>query len=387
MASIEVRTRKDGTTAHRVVWREPGDPTKQSLTFDEAEHAKRLKRMLDGCGNRLADAQRIMTAVVTEEPTVDQVCERHIAAISGITARTRADYRRDVRKHITPYLGALPISAPDGERIKRWVNDLDATGMSGKTLRNIHGLLSAVFETAKSVKPPLRDDNPCRGVRLPDYVPTEMVFLEPDEFAILLGHIPAEHQLLIQLKAGTGMRWGEVAALLPEDFAFGQRPSVRVNKAWKRTDTGYEVGTPKTRKSVRTVSLPESLIGPLREHVMAVEARRPVFPNSQGGYLYRPVFGEYVWRPAVRAAQAAHDKFGNPVPEHRRLQKTPRVHDLRHSHASWLIAAGVDLPTVQARLGHESITTTVDRYGHLAADQLNRAAQAADAALGAVNVS
>ena len=45
-----------------------------------------------------------------------------------------------------------------------------------------------------------------------------------------------------------------------------------------------------------------------------------------------------------------------------------RVHDLRHTHASWLIAAGVPLPVIQRRLGHESITTTVDRYGHLAPD-------------------
>jgi integrase len=48
------------------------------------------------------------------------------------------------------------------------------------------------------------------------------------------------------------------------------------------------------------------------------------------------------------------------------IDKTPRIHDLRHSHASWLIAAGVPLPAIQRRLGHESITTTIDRYGHLA---------------------
>ncbi|MCA0329475.1 MAG: tyrosine-type recombinase/integrase [Actinobacteria bacterium] len=58
------------------------------------------------------------------------------------------------------------------------------------------------------------------------------------------------------------------------------------------------------------------------------------------------------------------------------------MHDLRHSHASWLIAAGVPLPVIQRRLGHESIQTTVDVYGHLAPDALEIAAQAATLALG-----
>jgi len=47
------------------------------------------------------------------------------------------------------------------------------------------------------------------------------------------------------------------------------------------------------------------------------------------------------------------------------LEKDTRIHDLRHTHASWLIAAGRPLPSIQRRLGHESITTTVDTYGHL----------------------
>ena len=64
------------------------------------------------------------------------------------------------------------------------------------------------------------------------------------------------------------------------------------------------------------------------------------------------MFHAHRWKPALDAANAAG------------LTKRPRVHDLRHTHASWLIAWKVPLPVIQARLGHESITTTVDRYGH-----------------------
>lgn len=63
------------------------------------------------------------------------------------------------------------------------------------------------------------------------------------------------------------------------------------------------------------------------------------------------------------------------------LPRRPRIHDLRHTHVSWLIAAGVPLPAIQRRLGHESITTTIDRYGHLAPELHQAAADAADRAL------
>ena len=64
------------------------------------------------------------------------------------------------------------------------------------------------------------------------------------------------------------------------------------------------------------------------------------------------------------------------------LDPRPRVHDLRHSHASALIAAGIPLPVIQRRLGHESIQTTVDTYGHLAPDAAVAAAAAIAATMG-----
>ena len=72
---------------------------------------------------------------------------------------------------------------------------------------------------------------------------------------------------------------------------------------------------------------------------------------------------------------------GSPDPDAPRLTKRPRVHDLRHTHASWMIAAGVDLFVLQRRLGHESITTTTETYAHLLPDQQAAAAAAAGRAL------
>ncbi|WP_087508671.1 tyrosine-type recombinase/integrase [Cellulomonas iranensis] len=72
----------------------------------------------------------------------------------------------------------------------------------------------------------------------------------------------------------------------------------------------------------------------------------------------------------------------SPDPDAPRLTKHSRVHDLRHTHASWMIAAGTDLRILQRRLGHDSITTTTETYAHLLPDQQRAAADAAGRALG-----
>ncbi len=92
-----------------------------------------------------------------------------------------------------------------------------------------------------------------------------------------------------------------------------------------------------------------------------------LFTGVRGGPLDQPHFYEYRWQRAVALAQ----RNG--------LTKTPRFHDLRHTYASWLISAGVPLPEIQRRLGHESIQTTVDVYGGL----LDQAGDLADAAIDA----
>lgn len=95
-----------------------------------------------------------------------------------------------------------------------------------------------------------------------------------------------------------------------------------------------------------------------------------MFTARRGGPITSGPFHHHIWQPACDAAG---------------LSPRPRVHDLRHSHASALIAAGVPLPVVQRRMGHESIQTTVDVYGHLAPDAYAGAAEAMSVAMGGVS--
>jgi integrase len=196
----------------------------------------------------------------------------------------------------------------------------------------------------------------------------EKVFLTADQFTRLLAEIPDHYKLLVMTLYGTGMRWGEVTALTPSKFNFEAKPAtVRVDQAWKQgADSKPYIGTPKTRRSLRTITLPGNLANELRQACEGLAPDDLLFTGETGVALRSGPFHTRVWQPAVKAAN---------------LGVKPRVHDLRHSHASALIAAGVSLPVVQRRLGHESIQTTIDVYGHLAPDAYAGATEAAEAML------
>ena len=89
-------------------------------------------------------------------------------------------------------------------------------------------------------------------------------------------------------------------------------------------------------------------------------------------------FSRRVWAPALERTWPSVDENGNAVTPALR----PRIHDLRHTGASWMIQAGVPLPVIQQHLGHESIQTTVAVYGHLYRHSMEAASDAIAAALG-----
>jgi integrase len=133
---------------------------------------------------------------------------------------------------------------------------------------------------------------------------------------------------------------------------------------------GHQIGPPKTKRSIRTIDVRATTLAKLDL------IGEWVFTNSGRGHygdddpVRGPNFYTNVWVPAVARAKEAG------------LTKKPRVHDLRHTNASWLIQAGVPLTTVQRHMGHESIQTTSDRYGHLHRRSSRVVADVVDKALG-----
>jgi integrase len=127
------------------------------------------------------------------------------------------------------------------------------------------------------------------------------------------------------------------------------------------------------------VSLPTQVVQEIRPLVEGRASDEWLFTAVKGGPIRHDHFHERVWKPTLDALNARKDTDGNDVVP--LLAKRPRIHDLRHTHASGLIARGVPLTIIQRRLGHEDISTTSNVYGHLAPDHLAVAAAAAGYAL------
>jgi integrase len=404
MASIRQRVRRDGSTAHQVRWREGGarDGAPQSEVFDSEPEAKQFQSLVDAHGQQwppgwVKGEGFVQPGEDGENKSVVSFAtwaEHFVETLTGVEIRTRFDYRRDIRNHFIPFFGDKDIcdaEAITSSDIRRWVNALESgerdkknkeewvrKPLSPKTLANLHGTLYSIFQSAVEAQPQLRAANPCARTRLPrvdNGIEDEMVFLEREEFervkTAMAGICKGDAVDLIDLMVGTGLRWGEISALQVRDITVrGQHSVLRVQRAWKRQDDNtFSLGKPKTRKSRRTVVLSPALVEILQRNTEGKKAEDFVFTTAWGKPWRHSNFYYRRWQPAV--VQAQNDG----------LMKKPRPHDLRHTHVAWLIAANVPLPAIQARLGHESITTTVDRYGHLIQQLDDEVAAAVEAAM------
>jgi integrase len=384
VASIERRVRGDGTVAFRVVWRDPTQPGRQSLTFDDRRQAEQTIKLLDANGQRLTLAVEVANAIRQGGPTVEDAVREHIELLNRVGEDTRTGYRFRARDHITPYLGALPVKALTWQQVTLWIRELQTKGLSHKSIANVHGLLSAAMNTA--VRLGYRADNPCAAVRLPrnQRAGDDMVVLEPDDLDLILDNLIEHYRPFIVTLVGTGMRFGEATALHVEDLSLDAHPpTIRVNKAWKQDgDRQPFIGAPKSARSRRTISLSPDLAEMLRDVTAGKRGTDLVFVNVAGRPIRNNTFWATHWTPAITKAQNPVDANGSPDPDARRLSKRPRIHDLRHTHASWMLAEGMDMFTLSRRLGHETYATTDSRYSHLMPAQQLVAANVAAAALG-----
>jgi integrase len=364
MASIRVRQRKDGTTYTSVLYVHQSKQT--SSSFNDHSEALKFQDVVDRLGP--AEALRIWKAAKPSEGhTVASFIAQHIEALSGVEKKTLAEYQRYLTRDIKPVLGHIPLSTLARSDIARWVNAMHDVGTSGKTVQNKVGFLSGCLNVA--VREGLMAANPAVGVRLPRTVQRQMTFLTPGEFALLRTSFTPRWWPFLDFLVASGCRFSEATALMPGDIDRANN-TVRVSRAWKRVpgidaDGGYELGQPKTRRSIRTINVPASVLNQLEN------SNEFVFVNSDGGPIRIYSWRTNVWVPSLGKARAKDPKN----PEKVVLEKPVRIHDLRHSCASWLLGAGVPLITVSAHLGHQDTSVTAKIYGHL--DRTSGQAEAA----------
>jgi integrase len=372
MASIERREHD-----WRVVWRQDG--RKQHELFPSLEGAEAFEELVEAHGNRWPYRWirgKGFIDAPSSAPTFGDFAVQALAGRASANERTRSDYLRDLTNHVFPTFGTTPVDRISRLDVGRWQiallepEDPDVKPPSAKTLKNVHNLASSIMEDA--VREQLAPANPFRGTlrAIPTVKQEEMVFLTRGEFDQILSHVSDQYRPLALTLAHTGMRWSEATALQVHDVDPMTR-RIRVVRAWKRTSSNdFYLGEPKSRRSRRTIVVSQALIDALLPLLVGKSPGEFVFTTRFGHPVRHNNFRNRVWIRAVAAARrcdthkAAEDPCGCPGT----LVKQPRLHDVRHSHASWLIDDRVTLVAIQRRLGHESITTTIDRYGHLMPD-------------------
>ncbi len=296
-------------------------------------------------------------------------------APASVGEKSLERYASLIRLQINPHLGDIQLQRLRPAEIAAWHQALGRTALSVKSIQHAHGVLRTALAHAAAIE--LIERNVGDTIKPPTAARAEVEILTSDQIADALGKLKGcSIYPIAALAVGTGVRRGEIAALQWNDLDL-DAATVRIERALEQTKEGIRVKPPKTAAGRRTVSLPAFAVGALRDHrrqtlelrlavgAGALPADAPIFGDIEGNWP-SPHIITLRWRAAVT-------RLGLPK---------ITFHALRHSHASALIAAGLDVVTVSRRLGHASPALTLSVYAHLFENKDDQAAGVMDAVLG-----
>jgi integrase len=322
-------------------------------------------------------------------------------AATVVAGKTLEEYRKTIDGHIVPSLGRIPLAKLKPLHIQGYYADrltrgrkprsakptpppkpgqpaapkvAPPPGLSAQTVRHHHTLLHKALQDA--VRWELIASNPCDAATPPRVVRQEMQILSKEEIINLLNETrTSSYHILVVLAVSTGMRRGEILALRWDDIDL-DGGSITVGRSLQQTRSGLMVKGTKTGKT-RVVSISGKTIAELRFHRAKLDHYKSlldadeytdnglVCPKPDGNYASPNViscmFRDYVIKAKITRV---------------------RLHDLRHTHVALLISQGEHVKVISERLGHSSISITMDRYGHLFPALNRSAADHFDDALG-----
>lgn len=288
---------------------------------------------------------------------------------------TTSNYRRYIRVWIAPYLGHMEMAEIRPLDIQKWHRKAREKGATPRTIQAAHKVLKAALKAA--VCSELIGRNPCDAVKTPVAKTEKRGYLEPQELSRMLSTLDGmgddSFTVAVRLGIHTGARRGEVLGLCWHHIDF-ENATVTIEQAVTQVDGAHDAGReareitpPKTDAGKRVVSIDGELLAHLRnwKAVQACELYRIGIKQTQKTpvccYMAGERIGEYMNPPTLTR------QFGRFCDEHDFRSTTGKrlcFHELRHGQASYLLAAGEDLITVAARLGHASPSVTSDMYAH-----------------------
>lgn len=369
-----VRLRKDGRWEGRVVigYDEKGLPkTKNVLAKTKSECVEKLKQLQEQYAPPKSDK-------VKPDMPFGEWLDFWYQNYSKPKLRptTRAGYENRIYQHIIPELGSIPLNQLTQNDLQQFYVRLKQSGrllhtehygegLSDTMVRGSHANCRSALE--KAVQEGLIRVNPAVGCKLPPKKAREMQVLTREEIQRFLIQAKAEGYFeLFLLELTTGLRRGELLALQWDDLNLETGELQITKQVYRTKEDGLLISQPKTRSSIRTISLPPLLLAILKEYRESVNSRW-MFPS--------PVKEDSPLDPACIRTRL------QLILEHARCKQI-RFHDLRHTFATMALGSGMDVKTLSTMLGHVSAATTLDIYTHITNPMRSEAAAKIDQRIG-----
>lgn len=355
-----------GTTWHAVV----------DLGVDPDSGKRKQKRLSASTKTKLEEdiadliARNAKGAVVADSKVpVSEFLEQWLESITTrVRPSTRRAYAERIRLFISPKIGMIQMGklAPiDVQKLTVWIVE---SGRTSSTANSVHGVLRAALNDA--VRWGIVPRNVASAVHAPRPEHVEMQTWNPTQVAHAFRELAGDRlECLIRLAITTGMRRGELLGLRWIDVDI-DRKQLSIRHTLVRDENGrWESGTPKTAKSRRSISLSDDDVAMLIRHKDRQEEARLAAGDDwqESGLVFTEPNGKAIYATGLaRRFEVFIARTGLP-----RI----RFHDLRHTAASLMLSAGEHPKIVQERLGHSSISMTLDRYSHVTSTMQEAAAE------------
>lgn len=307
------------------------------------------------------------TFVEDSPTTIEEYLKKWLeaAARPRLRENTYQQYEGLIDRYVKPALGDRLLVDVRPLDIQTFYSSLSARELSPRTVRFTHSVLTSAFKQA--VRWRMLAHNPCESVELPRKATSEMQSLTPAEAASFLEAAASDRwYALFTLALATGLRPSEYLGLKWADIDLEQGVlNVQRSLHWRSYKVGdWYFGDTKTPRSRRRIPLPASVTRALVAHRLRQNEAR-----LEAGADYRNldlVFATLEGQPLIRLNVV--QKHFKPILERAKLPKTLRLYDLRHTCATLLLASNENPKVVSERLGHASITLTMDTYSHVLPD-------------------
>ena len=288
----------------------------------------------------------------------------------NVRPTTAASYRRSIELHVIPRIGDIKLNRLTSREIQKLYKDLlengrlrevqkeKNPGLSNSTVRGIHMMLHNALDRAVKERLILR--NPTEDCIIPKLEKKEMKILHPEDIKAYLTAAERRGVLpMFYLELVSGVRKGELVALLWDDLDMERRTISVSKQALSRPGGEIVVNRPKTENSIRAVSIPQEAVDLLVEEHKKHPDNPYMFPSPKTGGMYYPDSVVNLHKKLLQDAGLEHIRF----------------HDLRHTFATMALQNGVDVKTVSSMLGHYDAGFTLRTYTHATRQMQEQAAE------------